>query len=119
MLGQTLQFSLLGAFLGALVAYPTAYFVGRMVRNNRSMLTVLVLVPLWISLLMRVFSWRLILGQNGVLNSSLVSSGLLEEPLFGILVQCRRRGADLYLYLDPIRVHLDFKCLGEDPRITD
>jgi len=79
-LGQTLQFSLLGALLGALIAYPMAYFVGRMVRNNRAMLTVLVLVPLWISLLMRVFSWRLILGQNGVLNSSLVSSGLLAEP---------------------------------------
>ncbi|MEP9387659.1 ABC transporter permease subunit [Mesorhizobium sp. KR9-304] len=79
-LGQTLQFSLLGAFFGALIAYPMAYFVGRMVRNNRAVLTVLVLVPLWISLLMRVFSWRLILGQNGVLNSSLVSSGLLAEP---------------------------------------
>ncbi len=79
-LGQTLQFSLLGAFLGALVAYPMAYFVGRSVRGNRAILTVLVLVPLWISLLMRVFSWRLILGQNGVLNSSLVSSGLLAEP---------------------------------------
>ena len=79
-LGQTLQFSLLGAFLGALIAYPMAYYVGRMVRRNRAILTVLVLVPLWISLLMRVFSWRLILGQNGVLNSSLVSSGLLSEP---------------------------------------
>jgi len=79
-LGQTLQFSLLGALFGALIAYPMAYFVGRMVRNNRAILTVLVLVPLWISLLMRVFSWRLILGQNGVLNSSLVSSGLLAEP---------------------------------------
>ncbi|WP_372955147.1 ABC transporter permease subunit [Mesorhizobium sp.] len=80
LLEQTFQFSLLGAFLGALVAYPMAYFVGRVVRNNRSILTVLVLVPLWISLLMRVFSWRLILGQNGVLNSSLVSSGLLDGP---------------------------------------
>ncbi|CCV15341.1 ABC transporter permease protein [Mesorhizobium sp. STM 4661] len=80
LLWKTLQFSLLGAFLGALAAYPMACFVGRAVRNNRSILTVLVLVPLWISLLMRVFSWRLILGQNGVLNSSLVSSGILDTP---------------------------------------
>jgi spermidine/putrescine transport system permease protein len=57
-----------------------AYYVGRVASRNKAFLTILVLVPLWISLLMRVFSWRLILGQNGVLNSFLVTSGLLEQP---------------------------------------
>lgn len=80
LLGSTLQFSFLGCLFGALVAYPMAYFVGRIVRRNRTILAVVVLVPLWISLLMRIFSWRLILGQNGILNTFLVNSGLLDEP---------------------------------------
>jgi len=80
LLQATLEFSLIASLCGALIAYPMAYYVGRVASRNKALLTILVLVPLWISLLMRVFSWRLILGQNGVLNSFLVASGLLEQP---------------------------------------
>jgi len=80
LLQATLEFSLIASLCGALIAYPMAYYVGRIANRNKALLTILVLVPLWISLLMRVFSWRLILGQNGVLNSFLVTSGLLEQP---------------------------------------
>ncbi|MDQ0390254.1 ABC transporter permease subunit [Labrys monachus] len=80
LLGSTLQFSLSASLLGAVLAYPMAYFVGRMVTRHKALLTVLVLIPLWISLLMRVFSWRLILGQSGLLNSLLVTTGILSEP---------------------------------------
>jgi ABC-type spermidine/putrescine transport system permease subunit II len=80
LLQSTLSFSLISSICGAALAYPMAYFVGRMVTRYRMVLTVLVLIPLWISLLMRVFSWRLILGQSGLLNSLLVSTGILSEP---------------------------------------
>jgi len=80
LLWQTLQFSLLASLCGALLAYPMAYFVGRMTTRHKALLTVLVLVPLWISLLMRVFSWRLILGQSGLLNSLLMTTGILDQP---------------------------------------
>ncbi len=80
LLFRTLKFSLLGSGIAALIAYPMAYFVGRGVRRNKALLVTLVLVPLWISLLMRVFAWRLILGQSGLLNSFLVSSGVLDKP---------------------------------------
>ncbi len=77
---RTLRFSLLGGMVGALIAYPLAYFVGRVVVRHRSMLVVMIVIPLWISLLMRVFAWRLILGQSGLLNSFLTSTGLLAHP---------------------------------------
>ncbi len=77
---RTLKFSLAASVLGAVVAYPMAYFVGRAVRRNKALIVTLVLVPLWISLLMRVFAWRLILGSSGLLNSFLVSSGVLAKP---------------------------------------
>jgi ABC-type spermidine/putrescine transport system permease subunit II len=80
LLGRTLSLSFFACALGALVAYPLAFYVGRVVRRNRALLVVLIVLPLWISLLMRVFAWRMILGQSGILNSFLISSGLLDAP---------------------------------------
>ena len=80
LLGRTLTLSFVACAIGALVAYPLAFYVGRVVRRNRALLVVLIVLPLWISLLMRVFAWRMILGQSGILNSFLVSSGILDAP---------------------------------------
>ena len=41
----------------------------------------MVTIPFWTSYLLRVFSWKVILGYNGVINSSLISMGFLTEPL--------------------------------------
>jgi spermidine/putrescine transport system permease protein len=42
---------------------------------------VLLTLPFWTSYLLRVFSWKIILGTKGVINSSLINAGLLSEPL--------------------------------------
>lgn len=68
------------AVIAALIAFPMAYYASRIMRRGKTAAMILIVIPLWISLLMRVFAWRLILGETGVLNSFLVSSGLLETP---------------------------------------
>ncbi|HEY9212628.1 MAG TPA: ABC transporter permease subunit [Ancylobacter sp.] len=80
LLFRTLSTSFIAAAIGVLVAYPMAYYAARVVQRNRSLLVLLVIIPLWVSLLMRVFAWRMILGQNGILNSFLVGSGILDQP---------------------------------------
>lgn len=80
LLGRTLAYSFAGCFVASFIAYPLAFYVGRVATRNRALLTTLIILPLWISLLMRVFAWRVILGQSGVLNTFLVSSGILQEP---------------------------------------
>lgn len=80
LLGRTLGYSFAGCFVASFIAYPLAFYVGRVATRNRALLTTLIILPLWISLLMRVFAWRVILGQSGVLNTFLVSSGILQEP---------------------------------------
>ena len=80
LLWRTLKLSLLGCLAGAIIAYPLAFYAARIMRRNKALLVVLIVLPLWISLLMRVFAWRLILGQSGILNSFLMSSGVLTEP---------------------------------------
>jgi putative spermidine/putrescine transport system permease protein len=61
----------------ALVALPFAYYMARLASpRTRTALFVCVLVPLWASYLARVYAWRLILAQDGVLNWTLGKLGL-------------------------------------------
>src|SRR5204863_8504094 len=66
----------------AVIAFPFAYFMARMASPRlRTVLFVLVLLPLWSSYLARVYAWRLILAHDGALNWSLAKMGL---PTIGI-----------------------------------
>jgi len=61
----------------AALAFPFAYFMARVASPRvRSVLFVLTLLPLWASYLARVYAWRLILDQDGILNWSLRKVGL-------------------------------------------
>lgn len=69
-----------------LLAFPVAYFVSfRVAPAKKSLWLFLITLPFWTSYLLRVFLWKVILGFNGVVNSSLQTVGLIEEPLTFIL----------------------------------
>lgn len=68
-----------------LLAYPVAYFVSFHVQSSRKSLWLfLITIPFWTSYLIRVFLWKVILGYNGVINSALLSLGIIDEPLTAI-----------------------------------
>jgi len=61
----------------AAIAFPFAYFMARIASPRiRTVLFVLVLLPLWASYLARIYAWRLILAHDGMLNWSLAKIGL-------------------------------------------
>jgi spermidine/putrescine transport system permease protein len=62
------------------IAFPVAYFLAFHAGRFKPLLTVLVLLPLWSSYLVRVFAWRIILGRTGILNWALMKAGVLDEP---------------------------------------
>jgi len=64
-----------------LVAYPMAYFLAFRVSRHKALWLVLITIPFWTSYLLRVFSWKIMLGFNGVINSGLKSLGIIAEPL--------------------------------------
>jgi len=64
-----------------LVAYPMAYFLAFRVTKYKVLWLMLITLPFWTSYLLRVFAWKVILGYNGVLNSGLISLGIISEPL--------------------------------------
>jgi spermidine/putrescine transport system permease protein len=69
------------ALLSVVLAYPVAYFVAFDVSGNRLFWLVLLTLPSWISYLLRVLSWKLILGYKGVINTGLMGIGVTSEPL--------------------------------------
>ncbi|WP_374312672.1 ABC transporter permease [Dongia sp.] len=64
-----------------LLAYPMAYFMAFRVHRHKILWLILITVPIWTSYLLRVFAWKIMLGFNGVINSSLIKLGLIDKPL--------------------------------------
>jgi len=74
---RTVVIAALVTVTDAIVAFPFAYYMARLAsRRTRTLLFVLVLLPLWSSYLVRVYAWKVILAENGILNWSLQQVGL-------------------------------------------
>lgn len=84
-LGRSIVIATLVAVTTVLLAYPAAYYIAFHVERNKMMWLILITLPFWTSYLLRVFAWKLILGYNGVVNSALISVGLIDQPLDFIL----------------------------------
>jgi putative spermidine/putrescine transport system permease protein len=75
--GRTVGIAAAVTVTDAVLAYPLAYFIARIARpRTRTLVFVMVLLPLWSSYLVRVYAWRLILGNDGALNWALGGVGL-------------------------------------------
>jgi putative spermidine/putrescine transport system permease protein len=64
-----------------LLAYPTAFVLARLRGGLRAVAFYCVLVPFWISLLVRTYAWMLLLGTQGPVNAALIAVGLVDQPL--------------------------------------
>lgn len=85
LMGRSLTVSLSVTVVTVLLAYPVAYFVSFHVHpSKKSLWLFLITIPFWTSYLIRVFLWKVILGYNGVINSGLMSIGIIDEPLQAI-----------------------------------
>lgn len=82
---RSLAVSISVTIVTVLLAYPVAYFVSFHVSpSKKSLWLFLITIPFWTSYLIRVFLWKVILGYNGVINSALMSLGIIDEPLTAI-----------------------------------
>jgi spermidine/putrescine transport system permease protein len=64
-----------------LLAYPVAYFLAFRVKKNIMTWLILINLPFWTSYLLRVLAWKIMLGNNGVINSGLEGLGFIQGPL--------------------------------------
>ena len=85
LLFRSLYISLVVSVATVVLAYPIAYFISFHGGRHKSLWLFLITIPFWTSYLLRVMSWKVILGYSGVLNSGLMGLGIIDEPLTSLL----------------------------------
>ena len=85
LLGTSVVLAALVAMFATTLAFPLAYFLRFYAGDRATLYLLLLLLPFWTSYLLRVVAWRLMLGQEGVVNSFLLWTGITHEPLTELL----------------------------------
>ncbi|MGI6853965.1 ABC transporter permease [Mesorhizobium sp. 1B3] len=78
---NTLLVSAITSTICLLLGYPMALFIVHQPPHRRPLLLFLVLVPLWMSILVRTYAWMVVLGREGIINTVLQWLGIINEPL--------------------------------------
>jgi putative spermidine/putrescine transport system permease protein len=78
---KTLKLALIITLLCLLLGYPLAYYLANAPSKKANLLMILVMLPFWTSLLVRTTAWIALLQTNGVINTLLLSVGIISEPL--------------------------------------
>jgi putrescine transport system permease protein len=77
----SLRYAFLTTVFCLLIGYPFAYFMARARPSARPLLLMMVMLPFWTSFLLRVYAWKGILADQGVVNHFLMWTGLTSEPI--------------------------------------
>jgi len=78
---NSVKLAFIATLFTLLIGYPIAYGIARSPQPTRNILLLLVVIPFWISFLLRVYSWMGILKTNGLINGFLLWSGVIDQPL--------------------------------------
>ena len=79
---RTAIYSILVTFLTFVIALPVAFYITKVVNPKyQGFLLVLLLLPFWVSELVRVYGWMILLRESGVINHFLLKLGILNQPI--------------------------------------
>ena len=78
---SSLKYAAITTVLCLFLAYPFAYFMARAKATLRPTLLMMVMLPFWTSFLLRIYAWKGILSNDGLLNTMLLDAGLISTPL--------------------------------------
>jgi len=101
---SSLKIAAISTLLCLLIGYPMAYVIARLPATTRNTALMLVVLPSWISFLIRVYAWIGILQTNGLLNKTLLGIGLIDTPL-------RIMNTPLAAYIGIVYAYLPFMIL--------
>jgi len=77
----TLKVAGIATVCALLLAYPIAYVLTVATGKIRALILLFILIPYWVDIIVRSFSWLIMLGDNGLINKTLIALGLVREPL--------------------------------------
>ncbi|OGB60190.1 MAG: putrescine ABC transporter permease PotH [Burkholderiales bacterium RIFOXYD2_FULL_59_8] len=96
---RSLWYALCTALLCLVIGYPFSYFIARAKPSVRPALLMMVMLPFWTSFLLRVYAWKGILADQGVINQVLMALGLIQEPLQMLYTDVSMLVGMTYVYL--------------------
>lgn len=100
----SLKMAALSTVLCLVLGYPMAYAISKARKDLQTVLLLLIMMPTWTAILIRVYAWMGILSTNGILNNLLLTLGLINEPL-SIL------NTDTAVYIGLVYAYLPFMVL--------
>jgi putrescine transport system permease protein len=77
---RTIEYVAMALGLSLLIGYPVAYYIARHAGRMKNILLVLIILPLWISYLMRMLAWVNLLASDGYVNRFLLFTHVLSQP---------------------------------------
>ncbi len=101
---SSLKIAIISTLLTLMVGYPIAYGMTRAPDEWRPTLMMLIILPFWTSFLIRVYSWKAILSNEGLLNQLLIGIGLIDEPLVIL-------NTNIAVYIGIVYTYLPFMVL--------
>ena len=80
-IARSVGLALVATFGCLILGFPVAYFITRQSKRNQNMLLFFITLPFWTNLLIRTYSWILILAKDGVIEQPLMAFGIIDESL--------------------------------------
>ncbi|MBP7222055.1 MAG: ABC transporter permease [Sedimentibacter sp.] len=78
---NSFSLALFTGLITLLVGYPVAYFTAGLEQKRRSFVILLIMLPFWISSLLRTYGWTILLGKEGLINNVLMFFNIIDQPL--------------------------------------
>ncbi|MEH6387224.1 MULTISPECIES: ABC transporter permease subunit [Pseudomonas] len=100
----SLKIALFSTLICLALGYPMAYAITRAPRDKQLIYLLLIMMPTWTAILIRVYAWMGILSTNGLLNSTLMWAGLIDSPL-------QILNTDTAVYIGVVYAYLPFMIL--------
>ncbi len=100
----SLKMALISTILCLLIGYPMAYAIASARKEMQTVLVLLIMMPTWTAILIRVYAWMGILSNNGLLNGFLMTMGWIDEPL-------QILNTNLAVYIGVVYSYLPFMIL--------
>ncbi len=101
---SSLKMALVSTLLCLLIGYPMAYAIARAKKQTQTILLLLIMMPTWTAILIRVYAWMGILSNNGLLNGFLLQIGIIDSPI-------QILNTDLAVYIGIVYSYLPFMVL--------
>ncbi len=96
---RSIWYALCTAVLCLVVGYPFSYFIARAKPSVRPALLMMVMLPFWTSFLLRVYAWKGILADQGIVNQAMMWLGITSEPIFMLYTDVSMLVGMTYVYL--------------------